>query len=510
MFSSIASAAVYGIEARIIRVEADVSDGLPLFNMVGFLGSEVREAKDRVRTALKNSNFALKPKHITVNLSPADLRKAGTAFDLPIALAVMAASEMIPNDNSEHMLVVGELALDGEIRRVNGILPIVLAAREAGFRTCILPAENALEGAVVEGIDCIGVRWLSEVAEYLYGVRGGKFEPVFVDPDSFLNAEEVRRGEDFADVVGQTVARRTVEIAVSGQHNLLMSGPPGAGKTMIARRIPGIMPRMSFDESLELSRIYSVAGYLNNDNFLMTHRPFRSPHHTVTVTSVVGGGQYPRPGEVSLSSHGVLFLDELPEFNREVLEALRQPLEDRVVNVSRLNASYTYPAGFMLVASMNPCPCGYYPDRNRCSCTQSMINRYRHKISQPILDRIDLCINVDAIDYRELNDTGENESSEQIRERVERAREIQLARYRGTGISFNSELSVPQIREFCALDEMGQKMMEDAFTKLNLSARGYHRILRVARTIADMAEEENIGCGHLAEAIGYRGYETRD
>lgn len=510
MFCKVMAGGIHGITSFLAQVEVDSTQAMPGFDMVGLLGSEVREAKERVRVALKNSGFQIPPRRITVNISPADIRKEGSAYDLPIAIGILVSLEKLPEEVLKETLFIGELGLNGEIKAVKGILPIMIMAKEQGIKRCILPKENALEGAVIEGIKIIGVSSFVETLGYLMEEKEKAdlmIAPAELDLETLFAKEEEKKIQDFADIRGQEMVKRAAVIAAAGFHHLLITGIPGAGKTMIAKRIPSILPPLSLEESLEVSKIYSVSGLLKEGCPLITKRPFLHPHHTISRQALAGGGRIPRPGILSLSHRGILFLDELPEFGRENIEVLRQPLEDKEVQIARSYGSITYPADIMLVAAMNPCPCGFYPNRERCTCTESEIRRYRSRISGPIYDRIDICVEAKAIELEELQKEEKGQGSEELKFQVMKARKIQEKRYQNSPYFFNADLETKDIGKYCFLGMEEQKFMESVFYALNLSARAYHRILKVARTIADLGESENIKKEHLAEAVCYRGFE---
>ncbi len=541
MLSTITSGAVYGVHSHLVQVEVDISQGLPCFQIVGLPGSEVREARERVKVALKNVGIKLPPTCININLSPADLPKNGTMFDLPVAVGIMIALGKLKQEAVEGTLLLGELGLSGELKPVRGVLPIAREAALGGVRRCILPVGNAWEGALIPEMESVGVRDVREAVALLAGEEvsaqgadrdencpdAGDKPAAKVDSDgsgrrrnksavkvstagaavsAAASIEETAKEEqlDFSQINGQQGLKRAAEVAAAGFHNLLIIGAPGSGKTMLARRIPSILPPLTREESLEVSTIYSICGLLQSAGSLRTTRPFLNPHHTITGRALAGGGRIPMPGIISLAHRGVLFLDELPEFKRETLDILRQPLEDKRVQIARSSGSYVYPADFMLVGAMNPCPCGFYPDRERCRCTPFEVKRYLNRVSGPILDRMDICVEATPMAFSDMTSGRAEESSAQVRERVMAARKRQEERFAGTGLHFNADMGAGDVERCCALGEVELRYMERMFAALQLSARAYHRILKVARTIADLDDSDRIGEMHLAEAICYR------
>ncbi|MFW6148488.1 MAG: YifB family Mg chelatase-like AAA ATPase [Atribacterota bacterium] len=509
MIAKLRSTALYGVEAFIVEVEVDVTYGLPSFSIVGLPDTAVQESKERVRSAIKNAEYQFPMQRIIVNLAPANVKKEGPALDLPIAIGILTANDQMKPVLYKEFIIIGELSLSGQIRPVNGVLSIALMAREKGIKNIIVPVENAREAGIVDGINIYPVSKLREVVKFLN-------QEIKISPIN-INKKELMKNSndyflDFSDVKGQYHAKRALEVAAAGSHNVIMIGPPGSGKTMLAQRIPTILPSLNLEESIEITRLYSVSNLANRDNPIMTRRPFRAPHHTISNIGLIGGGRIPKPGEISLSHNGVLFLDELPEFNRSALESLRQPMEGGKVTISRTLRSVTYLSHFMLIAAANPCPCGFFGDSvKQCTCTSHQIRKYRSRISGPLLDRIDIQIEVPRLDYKELvNKSDHEETSNKIRDRIEKARKIQQKRFIERPIFSNSQMNRRDIEKYCKLTENGRKLLNQAMEKLKLSARAYDKILKLSRTIADLSLIEDIQTSHLAEAIQYRSLDREE
>jgi magnesium chelatase family protein len=501
MLAKVNTCAVVGLDGHMVQVEVDISPGLPKFFVVGLPDEAVQEARERVRGAIRNSGFEFPMRRITVNLAPADVKKEGPAYDLPIALGILLATEQIVADVTR-VVFLGELSLDGALRHTSGILPMVGLAYQRGFTEIVVPSADGREASLIEGIRILPFDSLAAIASFMKGeIPAAEYRKEGLDSGTASAATEA----DLADIKGQEHVKRALEVAAAGGHNVIMSGPPGSGKTLLARALPGILPSLTTEEALDVTKIYSVAGLLPSDTPLIRQRPFRSPHHTISNAGLVGGGHWPKPGEISLSHYGVLFLDELPEFGHAVLEVLRQPLEDKVVTISRAQGSVTFPANFMMVGAMNPCPCGYYGDPYKpCTCPPAVVSRYQRRISGPFIDRVDIFVEVPHIEYEKLADKRQSEKSERVRARVEAARAIQRQRFVGSKTSCNSEMTPAGVREYCQLEEPAQNLLKAATKQLYLSARAFHRILKLARTIADLEGTDIIKSNHLAEAIQYR------